>query len=334
MATRTPNFRTLDLNLLKVFDAVMAERNVTRAAAQLAMTQPAVSNALRRLREALGGELFVPARSGVTPTPQALALWPAVRDSLVRLQAALAPQAFDPATTQRSFTLAMAEATAALLLPHLIQVAALPASRVHLRVVGLDTRDPRALLGQGQMDVALGFFPEVRSALAGQGEEAVMRLEPLYASDYVAVMRQGHPLARRAELGLDEFCAASHVRVSFVGRARGFVDDALALLGRERRVVLTVGHFFPALRLVHHTDLLTVLPRSFVQASGQAGRLVVRALPLALPDIQTSMLWHRRHEQDDAQAWLRARLRQAAAEVARQLRAASAAAARASARRA
>jgi DNA-binding transcriptional LysR family regulator len=325
MTGRTPNFRTLDLNLLKVFDAVMAERNVTRAAAQLAMTQPAVSNALRRLREALGSELFVPARGGVTPTPQALALWPAVRESLVRLQAALAPQAFDPRATRATFTLAMADATAALLLPQLVRVTALPATRVHLRAVGLDTRDPRALVEQGQMDVALGFFPEVRSALASQGDEAPMRLEPLYTSDYVAVMRQGHPLARRPGLTLEDFCAARHARVSFVGRARGFVDDALARVGRERQVVLTVSHFFPALRLVHHTDLVTVLPRSFVQASGQAGRLVVRRLPVALADIETSMLWHRRHERDEGRIWLRAQLRQAAGEVARQLSAAAAA---------
>lgn len=324
MAPPRPSLRTLDLNLLKVFDVVMSERNVTRSAQKLAMTQPAVSNALRRLRDALGTELFVASRQGVTPTAQALAWWPVVRDALQRLQDALAPQSFDPAQHSRTFTLAMAEATAALLLPALLRATTPAGSQVQLRVVALATRDPRALLEQGQMDLALGFFPELRGQLAAQGPEALMRIEPLYTSDYVAVMRRGHPLAAEPQLGLDAFCSARHVRVSFAGRARGFVDDALQPLHRRRDVVLTVSHFFPALRLVQSSDLITVLPRSFVQASGHAARLVVRTLPLALPDIQTSMLWHRRHERDEAQAWLRERVHQAAAAVAAQLKTAGA----------
>lgn len=322
MATHPSSFRSLDLNLLKVFDVVMSERNVTRSAQKLAMTQPAVSNALRRLRAALGAELFVATRQGVMPTAQALALWPTVRDALQRLQDVLAPQTFDPAARRRTFTLAMAEATSALLLPALQQATVALPSQVHLRVIALSTRDPRALLEQGQMDLALGFFPEMRGWLAAQGDEALLRLEALYTSDYVAVMRRGHPLAAAATLALDDYCAARHVRVSFAGRARGFVDDALEPLQRRREVVLTVSHFFAALRLVQGSDLLTVLPRSFVHASGQAARLVVRSLPMALPHIQTSMLWHRRHERDEAQAWLRARVHEAAAAVAAQLSAA------------
>ncbi len=114
------NFRTLDLNLLRVFDVVMVEHNVTRAADQLAMTQPAVSNALRRLREAIGEELFVPGSTGVTPTPHADALWPAVREAMSSLRELLDPQGFDPAHDERRFTLAMADATAAVILPRLL----------------------------------------------------------------------------------------------------------------------------------------------------------------------------------------------------------------------
>src|SRR5688500_13085837 len=114
------NFRTLDLNLLRVFDVVMAERHVTRAAERLSMTQPAVSNALRRLREAIGEELFVPGPTGVTPTRQADALWPAVRSALRSLREAIEPDGFDPQRDARSFTVAMADATAAVLVPPLI----------------------------------------------------------------------------------------------------------------------------------------------------------------------------------------------------------------------
>jgi DNA-binding transcriptional LysR family regulator len=117
---RVRNFRTLDLNLLRVFDTVMAERHVTRAAEKLAMTQPAVSNALRRLRESIGEELFVPSSTGVVPTPHASALWPAVREALGSLRDAFDPPAFDPQTADRRFTLAMADATAAVLMPPLV----------------------------------------------------------------------------------------------------------------------------------------------------------------------------------------------------------------------
>ncbi|MFN9941747.1 MAG: LysR family transcriptional regulator, partial [bacterium] len=113
------NFRHLDLNLLRVFDEIMAERNLTRAARNLSLTQSAVSNALRRLREVLGDELVVRAGYGVQPTPLALSLWPVVRQALIDLQEALAPTDFDPAQAEASFVLAMADATASLLMPPL-----------------------------------------------------------------------------------------------------------------------------------------------------------------------------------------------------------------------
>jgi len=312
------NFRTLDLNLLKVFDVVMTERNVTRAAVRLAMTQPAVSNALRRLREATREELFVPGSSGVTPTAHAQALWPAVRASLDRLHEAFAPQGFDPRTDARSFTLAMADATAALIVPVLVDELHAERSKVDLRVVPLTSRDPRALLEQGQADIALGFFPDVRAALAAEGERGLLRLDALYGCEYVCVMRQGHRLAQAGALTLDAYCAAEHLRVSFAGRPRGYVDEALAGLGRERRVMIAVANFFTAGSVVHQSDLLTVLPRSFVPATGFESRLAQVALPFAMPGIEVGLLWHRRHEQDTAQRWLRETVRRAAEQVAAQ----------------
>ena len=113
----TPSLRTLDLNLLKVFDAIMAERSLTKAARQLALTQPAVSNALRRLRESLGDELLVRKGRQLEPTARALDLWQAVRSALQQLQTALVPSVFDPATASTTFVLTMADATAAELRP-------------------------------------------------------------------------------------------------------------------------------------------------------------------------------------------------------------------------
>jgi DNA-binding transcriptional LysR family regulator len=307
MEMNEPNFRTLDLNLLRVFDEVMAERNLTRAAHNLAMTQPAVSNALRRLREQLDDELVRRAGYGIEPTPAALKLWPAVRDALRQLRESLAPGAFNPATATNHFVMAMADATAAKLIPGLIDVVEREAPHVTLRVLPLTTRDPRDLLERQEADLAIGHFPGVLAELgASHLQEQVPNFlsRRLYRGEYVVVMRKGHPLAGQP-LTLDAFCAARHLLVSFSGRPFGFVDEALAALSRQRRVVLTVNQFFTAGRVVSTSDLLTVLPRHFVSATGMAAELVLAELPLAVPEVHVDALWHRQADATSAHRWLR-----------------------------
>ncbi|MCW5633881.1 MAG: LysR family transcriptional regulator [Rubrivivax sp.] len=316
MTPRPLNFRTLDLNLLRVFNEVMQERNVTRAAERLAMSQPAVSNALRRLREATHAELFVPTPTGVTPTAQAQSLWPVVRSALDSLRQALAPEDFDARRDERHFTLAMADATAALFLPVLAEALQREQAQVDLRVVNLTSRDPRPLLEQGEADAALGFFPDVRAALDAEGDAALTRLEPLYACRYQCVMRGDHPLAEPGALTLDAYCRALHLRVNFAGRPHGFVDEALGRLGRRRRVFISVGQFATAGAMVHRSDLLTVLPASYVPATGFGQQLAMRDLPFEMPRIDVGLLWHRRHEHDTAQRWLRQTLRAAGSRIA------------------
>ncbi len=301
------NFRSLDLNLLRVFDEIMAERNLTRAAAKLAITQPAVSNALRRLREVLGDDLVVRSGQGVEPTPRALALWPPVRQALAQLQQSLAPGAFDPASANSTFVLALADATGATLMPPLVEIVEREAPGVLLRVVPLTTRDPRGLLDDGSTDMAVGYFPAVMADLTARAQtDSVVAYESLrlYDGEYVCVMRQDHPLAAEP-LTLDQYCAARHLLVSFSGKPYGFIDEALTALGRERRIVLTVNQFFTAGRVVATTDLLTVLPRHFVGVASLGGELVWRALPMPLPTVHVDALWHRNKGHDAAHRWLR-----------------------------
>jgi DNA-binding transcriptional LysR family regulator len=313
------NFRTLDLNLLRVFDAVMEERHVTRAAERLAMTQPAVSNALRRLRDALGDELFVPGPGGVLPTRHASTIWPAVHAALQGMREVFDPAPFDPQRDERDFTLAMADATAAVVMPVLMAGWLSARIRSTLRVIGLQSRDPRPLLERGDADAALGFFPDVARELAASGHQGTARLDPLYDCEYRLVMRRGHALAALPRVDLDAYCAAQHLRVDFADRPRGYVDEALWRLGRTRRVVLTVSQFATAGRVVSGSDLLTVLPRSFIPATGFAEALCDRPLPLTLPAINVALLWHRRHEHDAAHAMLRAALAGTARSVAEEL---------------
>ncbi|MFI4927495.1 MAG: LysR family transcriptional regulator [Burkholderiales bacterium] len=302
-----PNFRTLDLNLLRVFDQVMAERNLTRAARNLSMTQPAVSNALNRLRDALGDRLVTRSGYGVEPTPRALALWPAVADALRQLESSIAPGDFTPEQATNSFTLAMADATAAVMVPGLVESLEREAPGVSVRVLPLTTRDPRRLLDEGTVDLAVGFFPAVLADLTAQaqgGAIVAFEHERLYDGVYVCVMRKGHSLAKGA-LTLDRFCDARHMLVSFSGRPFGFIDEALASRGRKRRVVLTVNQFFTAGRVVETSDLLTVLPRHFISVTGRADQLAFRDLPFDVPPVHVDSLWHRRQAQRPDHAWLR-----------------------------
>lgn len=309
------NFRTLDLNLLRVFDEVMAERNLTRAAHNLSMTQPAVSNALKRLRDTLGDELVRRSGYGVEPTPVAQLLWPTVRDALQQLRDSLAPGSFDPATAQNAFVLTMADATAAKIVPGLIGILQTEAPGVNLRVLPLTTRDPRDLLESGSADLAIGHFPGVVAELGALHlQETTPRFlyQRLYDGEYVVVMRRGHPLAGQP-ISLDAYCAARHLLVSFSGRAFGFVDEALAGVSRQRRVVLTVNQFFTAGRVVASTDLLTVMPRHFVEATGREHELVMRELPLQVPPVHVDALWHRQASHNSAHRWLRQAIERASA---------------------
>ena len=305
------NFRTLDLNLLRIFDAVMAEGSLTRAAEVLAITQPAASHALKRLHEAVGESLLVRNAYGMTPTPKAEALWPEVRAALAALQQALAPGEFDPQTEAVSFRLAMTDATAILLAPALVTVIEREQALCNLRVLPLTTREPRRLLQQGEVDLAVGAFPETVTALLAAGRDAALRHARLYDTRYVCVMRQGHPLAGQP-LTLDAYCNAHHLLASSTGRPQGYVDHALTTLSRQRRVVLTVNQYFTAGQVVTQSDLLSVLPLAFLPATGHEGELLVRELPFDLGAMQVSMLWHMRRDAEPAHRWLRERVVQAA----------------------
>jgi len=288
----------------------MSEGSLTRAAEALAITQPAASHALKRLHDAVGEALFVRSAFGMKPTARAEALWPQVRGALDSLRRALAPEEFDPRSDEAGFRIAMADATATLIAPVLVRAIEGQQARVTLRVLPLTTRDPRRLLRAGEADLAIGHFPEAGAAIVADGAQARERLLRLHETRYVCVMRRGHPLADRP-LTLDAYCAAHHLLVSFSGRPHGFVDQALAALGRQRRIVLTVNQFFTAGQVVTQSDLLTVLPLSFIAATGTQDQIVTRPLPVELEPVAIQMMWPVREDGAPAQRWLRALVQQA-----------------------
>jgi DNA-binding transcriptional LysR family regulator len=306
------NFRTLDLNLLRVFDEVMEERNLTRAAGKLSMSQSAVSHALKRLRGVVGDELLTRTAFGVVPTAKAESLWPSVRTALTQLENAIAPATYDPCTDAANFLLTMADATAAVLMPPLATAIARMRVLANIQILPLTTRDPRKLLENNEAHLAVGYFPAAVLAILREGLDSPMRRERLYDTEYVCVMRSSHPLAE-GELTLDRFCGAHHLLVSLSGRSHGPIDAALAALGRQRRVLLTVNQSFTAAKVVSESDLLTVLPSGFIEATGYGAQLVVRPIPaeLAVSGIQVETIWHSRHDAVPAQRWLREQVVQA-----------------------
>ena len=189
------NFRTLDLNLLRVFDTLMAEGTLTRTAEVLAMTQPAASHALKRLHDAVGEPLFQRSARGMEPTARATALWPQVRAALGGLEQALAPSRFDPRRDAHQFRLAMPDASAAVMAPAMVSVLEAEGAVCDLRFAPLTTRDPRQILLDGRADVAVGHFPGVMTLISAEAEPPPFKLTVLQGWCLVCVMRQGHPLA-------------------------------------------------------------------------------------------------------------------------------------------
>jgi DNA-binding transcriptional LysR family regulator len=299
------SFLNLDLNLLRVFDAVMTEKNLTRAAGRLATTQPAVSNALKRLRYVLDDELFTRTPHGMKPTARAEDLQPAVRLALQTLEAAIASDEKDLSHIKKTVRLCMADSTAALLLPSLVRRVKQIAPKLTLLTLPLLTRDPRPALLRNEIDLALGYFPGVAAQLnAEQDAESTLCHRPLYSGEYVCVMRRNHPLAS-VELTLDRYCEADHVLVSFSGRSQGQADKVLASMGRDRNVVLTVNQFYTAAQIVEASDLLTIMPLHLVASNRMETLLVSKNLPYTMPSLQIDMLWHERDARDPAHKWMR-----------------------------
>jgi DNA-binding transcriptional LysR family regulator len=299
------NFKTLDLNLLRVFDVVMSEQNLTRAAKILATTQPSVSNSLRRLRSALNDELLMRTPYGVKPTAHAQEIWPAIRQALTALEATVSQQDRPAAQATATYRLMMADSSAALYLPPLMNAIRQEAPGLNVRVLPLTTRDPRLLLLQNEIDLAIGSFPGVVMQLnVDQGALSSLRHQRLHSAKYVCIMRKDNPLAE-GELTLERYCDALHVLMSVHGRAIGAANAALDRLGRTRRVVLTVNQFSTVGRIVAQSDLISIVPHPVVASIGMSEVLTVRPVPFELPLVHVDMLWHDRDRRNPSHGWMR-----------------------------
>ncbi|ERK09099.1 MAG: LysR family transcriptional regulator [Pantoea sp.] len=288
------DIRNLDLNLLKALDALLDERSVTRAAERLSLTQPAVSGMLTRLRECFDDPLFTRAQRGIVPTLRALELATPVKNILAEVGELLKPREFDPATAEMTLNVAATDyALRAVVVPFM---AALRQQAPGIRVAVLPVNNDLLPMQfeRGAVDVAL-ITPETTPP--------ELHAKTLYAEDYVCLLRADHPLAQSGVLSLDEFCSQDHALVSYVGGSfYGVTDEALAALGRTRRVTLSVCSFLVLPEILRVSDLISVVPRRL--ALNTAGLKIV-APPLDIPGFTKSVAWHERTHRDPGHRWLR-----------------------------
>jgi DNA-binding transcriptional LysR family regulator len=289
------NYEQLDLNLLRVFDAVMTELNVTRAADRLHLTQPAVSNALKRLRHLFNDELFIKVPSGVRATPKAIQVWQPLRDALIQIRQTLEPSQFEPAIATTSFRIAMNDFTANLILPELIRMIEATAPGINIRTIPTTYINAPMLLEQAEIDLAIGVFSTPGSRL---------RSHALLTSPFVCIMRQGHPLTRR-KLTLERYVRAKHLLVTLSGESTGLIDPLLQERGLERRIALTVNQFAVAPQIIAQSDLVAILPLRIVQLSGFIHQLHLVPVPVELAPTTLQMMWHERNHLEVEQQWLR-----------------------------
>ena len=298
------NFHTLDLNLLRVLEALLETGSTVRAGERVGLSQPAVSAALGRLRHALGDPLLVRQGQRLVPTDYARSLTGPLQQALDQLRAVLAgPAAFEPGTAELTFRISGSEAQADLLMPRLAADLADAAPGIRLQLVELGARAPLQRLEQDEADVAI--LPEAPLPPWAEGAR-------LFESRLTMIARAGHPhlggVAPGGEVPLDLFCALRHALASPDGRPQGMADAALEKVGRARSVVMTLPNFSGVVRVVELSDLVALVPHPAARAAVARGSVATFVPPVALPAVPIEMAWHRRNAAAPAHRWMRERI--------------------------
>ncbi len=313
----------IDLNLLRVFDAVFEEQNLLRAGKRLHLSQSAVSHALARLRETLQDELFVRTAKGMEPTARALAIAAPLRDSLQRIRDTLGVMPFDPASASRQFVIAANDYVTAVLLSRLSLQLEGTAPAINLVIRPSTRLDLAEQIDVGRIDLAIGIFAEV---------PARFQSLPAWTQEEVLVMRKGHPIGRR-QVRVDDLGRYPLVTVSLGGQEEGAVsgfiverglarqsemfdrhalEDAVAAAGVVPHMRITVPHSMVIPTLLRGSDMLSIIPSSLAAEFASTRDIVVKALPYPASGATVRVVWHGRSEHDPAHIWLREQIVQAA----------------------
>lgn len=290
--------KDIDLNLLLVFDRMLAEKRVSAVAESLGLSQPAISNALARLRKLLGDELFLRTARGMEPTPFALQLAEPVAYAMGALHSALNQQVmFDPITSTRSFTLAMTDIGEIYFTPKLMETLSGAAPGVTISTVRNNTATSlRDELEAGHVDIAIGLLPQLKAGVFQRR---------LFLQRYVCLFSGTHPLAGKRSVSPKDFSAADHVLVQAAGTGHGKADDVMAAQGIQRRIRLRVPHFVAIGHILRSSEMIATVPERLAQSIAEPFGLVWRPHPVPLPQIAINLFWHAKVHRDPGNQWLR-----------------------------
>jgi len=288
------NLNKVDLNLFVVFDAIYTEANLTRAGQIIGITQPAVSNALARLRESFNDPLFVRTAQGMVPTPMAQNIINPVRSALALLRVSVQEsRTFNPLQANKTFRISMTDLTEAVVLPPLFQRLRKQAPSVVVESLLSHRRETTSDLAAGRLDFAID---------APLNTDPQVRHVKLMEDRYVCAMRPAHPLAGQPSISLDEYLGLTHIHISTRRNGLGQVDLGLGKMGLQRKITLRSQHYLMASNVLQHTDMVMTVPERFARRHA----LHFVALPLnELPNVETHLYWHESTEQDPANRWMR-----------------------------
>lgn len=296
------NISGIDLNLLVVFEALMDERHVGRAARRVGLSQPAFSNAIGRLRVRLNDPLFVRKSQGMVPTPRADQLAAPIRSALSQLRQTFeAPHVFDPSVSAHRFRIALSDDVE-------LRLASLLARTMLSGELQMQTRRldwlftvPEMELRNGTLDLAIGYFPDARYLSSG------LVMQPLSQENNVVIARRGHRMWKR-RLTLERFTQLDHAAVIYRSQVWGLIDNELASRGLRRRLRLALPHCLSVLHAVASSDLIACIQESVVERFGKELKLVSCPEPLGLPPFVLRMVWHSQRDNDPAHIWLRGQI--------------------------
>ena len=293
------NIALVDLNLLIVFDAVMRERNVTRASKRIGMTQPAVSNALNRLRHLAKDDLFIRTSEGVVPTARAISLAPPIRQAINLVENAFDPSSFDPKKSDDTFNIAISNYTASIIFPPLAEILEKKAPNINIRSKQLGDVDLLRELEAANIDFIIAGQQLI------EGKKFIS--SPLYEEDFVCVMRKNHPLGVKNQLTAKEFAAAKHLMVATTGKAFGFVDYLLETKGLKRRVAMTINQFLVAPSIIRKSDMILTCSRRVAERFKLEG-VKILPIPLITNPLKLKIIWHQRADSNPGNKWLRGKI--------------------------
>jgi len=290
------DIRSLDLNLLVVFDAMLKHKNVTKAAVAIKLSQPAMSAAIARLRAIFDDPLFVRTGAGMVPTPKAQALSPSIRLVVQTIQTEiLLPRNFDPSRSDRTFTLVTPDIAEVNFLPRLLLKLAEKSPYINLKTLAMPREVAADSLETGSADMAIGYFPDLHRAGFFQ--------QKLITSSHVCLVQEKHPDVGE-KLSMTQFIEASHVVVKPDGREHVF-EQFLQSKGIKRRVVVELSHFMSLLPIIETSNFIATVPKDLANFFVRHGEVRYVPTPMKSPTIDVHLFWHQRFHKDSAHIWLR-----------------------------